>query len=47
LGGVARDRADLLTTVMHEMDHLFGYKQAADDLVHSVLPLGVRRDFAG
>jgi hypothetical protein len=40
----ADERADLLTTVMHEMGHLLGYGDtAADDLMGAVLPLGVRR----
>jgi hypothetical protein len=37
-------RADLLTTVMHEMGHLLGYAdEAADDLMGAMLPLGTRR----
>jgi hypothetical protein len=46
-GTAAADRADLLTTVMHEMGHLLGYQHAADDLMQAVLPLGARRDFVG
>ncbi len=42
-GTAASQRADLLTTVMHEMGHLLGYQHAADDLMQAVLPLGVRR----
>jgi hypothetical protein len=40
----ADQRADLLTTVMHELGHLLGYGDTtADDLMGAVLPLGVRR----
>jgi hypothetical protein len=40
----ADQRADLLTTVMHELGHLLGYGDtAADNLMGAVLPLGVRR----
>jgi cyclophilin family peptidyl-prolyl cis-trans isomerase len=42
-GTAADQRADLLTTVMHEMGHVLGYQHAADDLMQAVLPLGVRR----
>jgi hypothetical protein len=40
----ADQRADLLTTIMHEMGHLLGCADTvADELMGAVLPLGVRR----
>ncbi len=37
-------RADLLTTVMHELGHELGYADDdAGDLMNATLPLGVRR----
>jgi hypothetical protein len=45
-GSAAGNRADLLTTVMHEMGHLLGYQHTADDLMQALLPLGVRRNLA-
>jgi hypothetical protein len=43
-GSAAKDRADLLTTVMHEMGHMLGFSDGvSDDLMDSLLPLGTRR----
>ena len=39
----AEDRADLLTTVMHEMGHVLGFEHADEGLMAETLPLGVRR----
>jgi hypothetical protein len=40
----AAQRADLLTTVMHEMGRVLGNSDTtADDLMNAVLPLGTRR----
>jgi hypothetical protein len=40
----AANRADLLTTVMHEMGHLLGYDHTESlDLMNAKLPLGTRR----
>ena len=40
----AAHRVDLLTTVMHEMGHVLGYKHSDSfDLMYSTLPLGARR----
>ena len=47
-GSAAGNRADLLTTVMHEMGHLLGYQHSSElDLMHSTLLLGERRLSAG
>jgi len=47
-GNAANNRADLLTTVMHEMGHVLGYEHSNSlDLMHSTLPLGERRLLAG
>jgi hypothetical protein len=46
-GSPAANRADLLTTVMHEMGHVLGYQHAADGFMEAILPLGVRRNFSG
>jgi hypothetical protein len=35
-------RADLLTTVMHEMGHVLGYRDGDEGLMSAALPLGVR-----
>jgi hypothetical protein len=40
------NRADLLTTVMHEMGHVLGSDHAADGLMSAFLPLGQRRTAA-
>ena len=42
-GTVAADRADLLTTVMHEMGHVLGYGNVAggDSLMAATLPFGI------
>jgi len=48
-GTVAYGRVDLLTTVMHEMEHVFGYPDdhaTIDDLMTATLPTGVRRTLA-
>ncbi len=43
----AAGRVDLLTTVMHEMGHVLGYRDdSSGDLMDAVLPLGVRRTVA-
>jgi cyclophilin family peptidyl-prolyl cis-trans isomerase len=43
-GTAAASRADLLTTVMHEMGHVLGYQDdTAGDLMNATLPLGARR----
>jgi len=40
----AEGRVDLLTAVMHELGHIFGYDHAAaHDVMHATLPLGTRR----
>ncbi len=39
----AEGRADLLTTVMHEMGHVLGFEHADEGLMFETLPLGVRR----
>ena len=40
----AANRADLLTTVMHEMGHILGYEHSSSlDLMYPTLPLGERR----
>ena len=40
-------RADLLTTVMHELGHELGYADDdVGDLMNATLPLGVRRTLA-
>ena len=42
------NRADLLTTVMHEMGHVLGYEHSNSlDLMYPTLPLGDRRFLAG
>ena len=47
-GSAAANRADLLTTVMHEMGHVLGYEHSNSlDLMYPTLPLGVRRSLAG
>ncbi|MCE5267587.1 MAG: hypothetical protein LLG00_06860 [Planctomycetaceae bacterium] len=38
----ADGRADLLTTVMHEMGHVLGYSDVGDGLMSGALPLSVR-----
>ncbi len=44
----AAHRVDLLTTVMHEMGHVLGYKHSDSfDLMHSALPLGTRWSLSG
>ncbi|MBU4273405.1 MAG: hypothetical protein KKA28_16220, partial [Planctomycetes bacterium] len=43
---VADGRADLLTTVMHEMGHILGYNHADEGLMDDLLPLGARRTAA-
>jgi hypothetical protein len=48
-GTIAYGRADLLTTVMHEMEHVLGYPDdhaMIDDLMAATLPTGVRRTLA-
>ncbi len=42
-GNAAEGRADLLTTVMHEMGHVLGFEHADEGLMAETLPLGVRR----
>jgi hypothetical protein len=43
-GSPAANRADLLTTVMHELGHVLGYEHSASpDLMYPTLPLGERR----
>ena len=43
-GSLAAARVDLLTTVMHEMGHVLGYRDDdSGDLMNATLPLGVRR----
>jgi hypothetical protein len=42
-GSAADQRADLLTTVMHELGHVLGYEHVADGLMSATLPLGARR----
>lgn len=39
------DRIDLLTTVLHELNHVLGedHADAVDDLMHAMLPTGTRR----
>ena len=47
-GSPAYNRADLLTTVMHEMGHVLGYEHSNSlDLMYPTLPLGDRRFLAG
>ena len=47
-GSAAANRADLLTTVMHEMGHVLGYEHSNSlDLMAATLPLGERRSLAG
>jgi hypothetical protein len=47
-GSAAVNRADLLTTVMHEMGHVLGYEHSNSlDLMYPTLPLGERRLLAG
>jgi hypothetical protein len=48
VGNAANSRADLLTTVMHEMGHVLGYEHSdSADLMNPTLPLGERRLLAG
>ncbi|NLF06496.1 MAG: hypothetical protein GX594_00740, partial [Pirellulaceae bacterium] len=42
-GNAAANRADLLTTVMHEMGHVLGFDHADEGLMADTLSLGVRR----
>lgn len=43
-GSPAAHLVDLLTTVMHEMGHVLGYRDdTSGDLMKATLPLGVRR----
>jgi hypothetical protein len=47
-GSAVGNRADLLTTVMHEMSHVLGYDHSSSlDLMYPTLPLGERRLLAG
>jgi hypothetical protein len=46
-GTAAANRADLLTTVMHELGHVLGYRDdASGDLMDAALPVGMRRTVA-
>jgi len=47
-GSGVGNRADLLTTIMHEMGHVLGYDHSSSlDLMYPTLPLGERRLLAG